>query len=65
MLARMMAGQSTEVDVETVDVGGKSVLQMSGADVPGAAYMYFADGAMFTIIGESSDLAAQLLAELP
>ena len=65
MLARMMAGQSTEVDVETVDVGGKSVLQMSGAEVPGAAYMYFADGAMFTIIGESSDLAAQLLAELP
>ena len=65
MLARMMAGQSTEVEVETVDVGGKSVLQMSGAEVPGAAYMYFADGAMFTIIGESSDLAAQLLAELP
>lgn len=65
LFAQMMAGQSTEVEVETVDVGGKSVLQMSGAEVPGAAYMYFADGAMFTIIGESSDLAAQLLAELP
>ena len=65
MLAQMMAGQSTEVDVEQTEVGGKSVLEMTGADVPGAAYMYFADGAMFTIVGESADLAAQLLSELP
>lgn len=65
MLAQMMAGQSTEVDIEETEVGGKSVLEMTGADMPGAAYMYFADGAMFTIVGESSELAAQLLSELP
>lgn len=65
MLARMMAGQSTEVEVEETTIGGKAVLQMSGGEVPGAAYMYFAEGAMFTVIGESEDLAAELLAELP
>jgi hypothetical protein len=65
LFAQMMSGQQSEVDTATVTVGGKSVLQMSGAQVPGAAYLYFADGAMFTIVGESEDLATQLLEALP
>ena len=65
LFAQMMSGQQSEVDTATVTVGGKSVLQMSGAQVPGAAYIYFADGAMFTIVGESEDLATQLLEALP
>jgi hypothetical protein len=65
LFAQMMSGQQSEVDTATVTVGGKSVLQMSGAQVPGAAYLYFADGAMFTIVGESEDLAKQLLEALP
>ena len=65
LFAQMMSGQQSEFDTATVTVGGKSVLQMSGAQVPAAAYIYFADGAMFTIVGESEDLAAQLLEALP
>ena len=65
-LAQVMAGANTAgADVETVTVGGKSVLQLSGETAPGAAYIYFADGAVFTVIGEDADLAAELLAELP
>jgi hypothetical protein len=65
LFAQLMSGQQSEIDTATVTVGGKSVLQMSGAQVPAAAYLYFADGAMFTIVGESEDLAAQLLEALP
>lgn len=65
LFAQMMSGQQSEIDTATLTVGGKSVLQMSGAQVPTAAYIYFADGAMFTIIGESEDLASQLLEALP
>jgi hypothetical protein len=65
-LAQAMAGANTVgADVETVSVGGKQVLQMSGEGAPGAAYLYFAEGAVFTVVGEDPDLAAQLLAELP
>jgi hypothetical protein len=66
LLAGAMAGANTAGgSVEEVTVGGKSVLQMSGEGTPGAAYLYFAEDAVFTIIGEDPDLAAQLLAELP
>lgn len=64
-LAQLMAGAGGEADVETTSIGGKTVLRMTGADMPAVAYMYFADGAMFTIVGESEDQATQLLAELP
>ena len=66
MLARAMAGvDSTGADVDTVTVGGKSVLQLSGESAPAAAYIYFAADAVFTVIGEDPDLAAELLADLP
>jgi hypothetical protein len=66
-LARAMSGVQGEsgVTAEPVTVGGKSVLQMTGADVDGAAYLYFADGSVFTIVGPSTELAEQLLSELP
>ncbi len=65
-LARAMAGTNTTgADIETVSVGGKSVLQLTGEGTPGAAYLYFAEGAVFTVVGEDPDLAGQLLAELP
>lgn len=66
-LARAMSGVQGEsgVTAEPVTVGGKSVLQMTGADVDGAAYLYFADGSVFTVVGPSTELAEQLLSELP
>lgn len=66
-LAQLMSGSQSggEVSAETATVGGKSVLRISGAQVPGAAFMYLLDGAMFTVVSESEELAEQLLAELP
>ncbi len=66
-LARAMSGVQGEsgVEAESVTVGGKSVLQMTGAGVDGAAYLYFADGSVFTVVGPSTELAEQLLSELP
>jgi hypothetical protein len=64
---RLMAGVDAQgAQAETVTVGGKSVLKFSGTEgQAGSAYLYFADGAMFTVVSESEDLAGQLLAELP
>jgi hypothetical protein len=65
-LAAAMAGTNTTgADVETMTVGGKEVLQMTGEGAPGAAYLYFAEGAVFTVVGEDPDLAGQLLSALP
>ena len=66
-LARAMSGslEGGGATADTVDVGGKTVLEITGAEVAGVAYIYFTEGAMFTVVGPSADLAAQLLAELP
>jgi hypothetical protein len=65
-LARLMSGtQSEGGSAEAVTVGGKSVLRMTADEADGAAYLYFADGAVFTVVGESEELAEQLLSELP
>ncbi|HUF06542.1 MAG TPA: hypothetical protein VMP86_04035 [Candidatus Binatia bacterium] len=65
-LARLMSGaQSEGGSAEPVTVGGKSVLRMTVDEADGAAYLYFANGAVFTVVGESEDLAEQLLSELP
>jgi hypothetical protein len=65
-LAAAMAGTNPAgANVESTTVGGKEGLQMNAEGAPGAAYLYFAEGAVFTIVGEDPELAAQLLAELP
>ena len=67
MLARAMSGVAADgsVTAETVNVGGKEVLRMSGTGTDGAAYIYFTDDEVFTVVGPSEDLAAALLSELP
>lgn len=67
MLARAMSGVAGDgsVTAETVTVGGKDVLRMSGTGAEGAAYIYFTSDAVFTVVGPSEDLAAALLSELP
>lgn len=68
MLAAMLAGSEAggEVDAEAITIGGKSVLRLTAPEAGGGTvYMYFAEGAIFTIVSESADLAQQLLAELP
>jgi hypothetical protein len=66
-LSQVMAGLGQgSGSSETVDVGGKSVLRVAGTDADAAAaYMYFADGAWFTVVTESEDLAAEVLSALP
>ena len=55
----------SEVSAETTTVAGKDVLRMTGPETPGAVYLYLAEGAAFTIVSQSEDLAEQLLSELP
>ena len=66
-LAQVMSGvgANQEVDVETIDVGGKTVLSFSGGATDGVVYFYVADGTAFTVAGQDAGLAAQLLSELP
>lgn len=67
--ARLMSGMQVEgaedLETETANVGGKEVLRMTVAGETQSVLMYIADGAVFTIVAESEDLAAELLAELP
>lgn len=67
MLANLITGSQTggEVSADTVTVGGKTVLRMSGTEMPDAAYLYFTGDAFFTVISESADLAEELLSQLP
>lgn len=67
MLARAMSGVQGDgtAAAETVTIGGKTVLRMTGTGADGAAYLYFTNDAVFTVVGPSEDLAEQLLAELP
>ncbi len=66
MFGAMLSGAAgAEVDAEAVTIGGKSVLRMTSPTTVGTVYVYFAEGAVFSIGSESADLAQQLLAELP
>ncbi len=66
MLARLMAGMpETQGNVETVDIGGKTVIALTPDAGGETGYMYFADGAAFVIAGGSEDQAAELLSQLP
>lgn len=69
MLARLIsssqAGAGTDVDAETVTVGGKQVIRVTPADAPQSVYIYLADDAFFSVISEQPDLAEELLSQLP
>ena len=65
-LARLMSGANpTGGAVEEMTVGGKTVLQITGEGTPAAAYIYFADGVMFTVVSESGELSEEVLSALP
>lgn len=66
-LARVMsgAGVGQDVDVETLNVGGKTVLSFSGGATDGAIYFYVADDVAFTIAGQNDGLVEQLVTQLP
>ena len=68
-LGRLMSGAdpSGELEAETVEIGGKTVLSFSGAGAgqPGVVYFYVADDVAFTIAGQETSAVEQLLAELP
>jgi hypothetical protein len=59
------AGGSSDLETETLNIGGKEVLSFSSATTSGVVYFYVADDVAFTIAGENEGLAEQLLAELP
>ena len=65
-LARVMSGVGAEgVDVETLDVGGKTVLSFSSGAQDGVVYFYVVDDTAFTIAGQNTGLVEQLISELP
>ena len=65
-LAQVMSGVGAgEVDVETLDIGGKTVLSFSSGAQDGVVYFYVADDVAFTIAGQNTGLVEQLLSELP
>jgi hypothetical protein len=65
MLARMLGGAGTGADGETLTIDGKEVLKVTASAQPGSVYLYFGDGAVFTVYAENQGLAEQLIGELP
>lgn len=67
MLSMSQTGGEMEIDAENTTVGGKSVLRMtpSAGGTEATVYIYIADDAMFTVISQTEDLAAELLGQLP
>ena len=66
MLARLMAGMpETQGNVETVDIGGKTVIALTPEGSDEVGYMYFADGAAFVVAGGTEDQAAEQFSQLP
>ena len=69
MLARLMSNSQAsgagEVDAEPVTIGGKDVLRVSPADAEESVLIYLVDGAFFSVISPSEDLAEDLLSQLP
>ena len=64
-LARLMSGAGTDVDAESVTIGGKTVLKISGGQTGGAVYFYVADDTAFTAAGQDESLIEQLFSQLP
>ena len=65
LMSRSFSGVPGGGEAETLTIDGKTVLSLSAGTQPGTLYMYFADGAAFTVTSQNEDLAEQLLAELP
>jgi hypothetical protein len=64
-LARLMSGAGTDVDAESVTIGGKTVLKISGGQTGGSVYFYVADDTAFTAAGADESLVEQLISQLP
>jgi hypothetical protein len=64
-LARLMSGAGTDVAAESVTIGGKTVLKISGGQTGGAVYFYVADDTAFTAAGQDESLVEQLISQLP
>ena len=66
-LARVMSGvgASGEAEIETEDIGGKTVLSFSAPGTPGVVWFYIVDDVAFTVAGADESFAEQLLSELP
>lgn len=66
-LSMSQTGGEVEIDAEETTVGGKSVLRMTPAagGTEAFVYIYVAGDAMFTVIAQTEDLAAELLGQLP
>ena len=65
-LAQVMSGVGGgEAEIETKDIGGKTVLSFSAPGTPGVVWFYIVDDVAFTVAGADEGFAEQLLAELP
>jgi hypothetical protein len=66
-LARIMsgAGGAGELEAETTEVGGKTVLSFSGGGANDVVYFYVVDDVAFTIAGQEASSVEQLLSQLP
>ena len=65
LMSRSFSGVPGGGEAETLTIDGKTVLSLSAGTQPGTLYMYFADGAAFTVTSQNEGLAEQLLGELP
>ena len=67
-LAGLMSGAggaAGELDAQTEDIGGKTVLSFSGGGQQGVVYVYIVDDVAFTVAGQDAAAVEQLLSELP
>ena len=67
-LAGLMSGAGGaggEFDAETEEIGGKTVLSVSGGGQQGVVYVYIVDDVAFTVAGQDAASVEQLLSELP
>lgn len=68
MMAQALAGAVPDEDgsADMVSIGGKDVVRIKAEDHPDeVAYTYFGAGAMFTVLAESEDAAAEAISKLP
>lgn len=66
-LSMSQTGGEVEVDSAPTTIGGKSVLRVTptAGGVEQTVYIYIAGDAMFTVVAQEENLAAELLSQLP